>query len=153
MREDRVLRPNGTPGIYGVVEMKVATGVVAITAEQDVVLVGQWRYTFGQYSWEIIEGAAEPGEPPEHAAARELREEAGLRAKRWRRLGEPLALSNSVTNEVAYIYLAEGLTSVPVGTRRNRTAEDPQDPFHSGGGGGDIGADLGRDQRHRPSAR
>ena len=112
VREDEVLRPNGQPGIYGVVEMKIATGVVALTADNDVVLVGQWRYPFDAYSWEIVEGAAEPHETPLEAAARELQEEAGLKADRWRPLGGPLWLSNSVTNEVAYLFLAEGLSAV-----------------------------------------
>ena len=111
VREDRVLRPHGDPGIYGVVEMKVATGVLALTAAREVILVGQWRYPFGQYSWEIVEGAAEAGESPQAAAARELREEAGLIAHRWRPLGGPIWLSNSVTNEVAHLFVAEDLES------------------------------------------
>ena len=109
VREDEVLRPNGRPGIYGVVEMKVATGVVALTADRHVVMVGQWRYPFDQYSWEIVEGAAEPNESPVEAAARELQEEAGLRADHWQPLGGPLWLSNSVTNEVAHLFVAQQL--------------------------------------------
>lgn len=109
VREDRVLRPDGKPGIYGVVEMNVATAVVALTSEREVVMVGQWRYPFDRYTWEVIEGGAEAGEPPRDAAERELREEAGLGAGRWQTLGGPLWLSNSVTNEVAQIFLAEDL--------------------------------------------
>ena len=112
MREDQVLRPNGQPGIYGVVEMKVATGVVALTPQREVVLVGQWRYPFDSYSWEIVEGAAEDDESPQDAAARELQEEAGLVAEHWQPLGGPMCLSNSVTNEVAHVFLAQGLSSV-----------------------------------------
>lgn len=112
VREDQVLRPNGRPGIYGVVEMKIATGVVALTPDRNVVMVGQWRYPFESYSWEIVEGAAEDGEPPQQAAARELQEEAGLVAETWRPLGRPLCLSNSVTNEVAHLFWAEGLSPV-----------------------------------------
>ncbi len=94
------------------VEMHVATGVVALTSDRQVVMVGQWRYPFSQYSWEIIEGGADPHESPLEAAARELQEEAGLRAAKWRSLGGPLWLSNSVTNEVAHVFLAEGLESI-----------------------------------------
>ena len=89
--------------------MQVATGVVALTPHNEVVMVGQWRYPFGQYSWEIIEGGAEPDETPQQAAARELQEEAGLGARTWQRLGGPLWLSNSVTDEVAHIFLARDL--------------------------------------------
>ncbi|MEL7369129.1 MAG: NUDIX hydrolase [Myxococcota bacterium] len=113
VREDEVLRPSGQPGIYGVVEMKIATAIVTLTEDENVVLVGQWRYPFDEYSWEIVEGAADDGESPRDAAARELREEAGLGADHWQTLGKPVALSNSVTNEVAHIFLARELHPLP----------------------------------------
>ncbi|NDC38040.1 MAG: NUDIX hydrolase, partial [Proteobacteria bacterium] len=77
VREDQVIRPDGSPGIYGVVETKVATGVVALTPEHKVILVGQYRYPLQQYSWEIVEGGAEHGEDPFVAIQRELEEEVG----------------------------------------------------------------------------
>jgi 8-oxo-dGTP pyrophosphatase MutT (NUDIX family) len=110
VREDRVLRPDGREGIYGVMDARPATGVVALTPEQEVWLVGQWRYPTGNYSWEIIEGGADPGEPPEDAARRELLEEAGLTAREWELLGGEVHLSNCITAERAWIYLARGLT-------------------------------------------
>ena len=108
VREDAVVRPDGQPGIYGVVHYKnIAVGVLAV--EDDALyLVGQYRYTLEQYSWEIPEGGCAPGEDPLEAAKRELEEETGLRARRWRRLGEA-HLSNSTTDELALWYLAEGL--------------------------------------------
>jgi 8-oxo-dGTP pyrophosphatase MutT (NUDIX family) len=112
VREDQVIRPDGKPGIYGVVESKVAIGVVAITAAEEVLLVGQYRYPTKCYSWEIIEGGAEHGEAPEVAAARELREEAGVRARTWRSLGEELHLSNCFSAEVARLYIATDLEEV-----------------------------------------
>ena len=114
----------GQPGIYGVVEMKIATGVVALREDGQTMLVGQWRYPLDQYSWEIVEGAADHEESPQAAAARELQEEAGLGARSWRQLGEPLWVSNSVTNEVAYLYLAEDPIRPAAGARRNRAVED-----------------------------
>jgi 8-oxo-dGTP pyrophosphatase MutT (NUDIX family) len=108
VREDRVLRPDGEPGIYGVVHYKnVAVGVLAVEANH-VYLVGQYRYPLERYSWEIPEGGCPEGEEPLRAAQRELREETGLRATRWRRLGEAY-LSNSVTDERAVWFLATGL--------------------------------------------
>jgi len=112
VREDAVLRPDGKPGIYGVVETKIATGVVALTPSQEVYLVGQWRYPLKQYSWEIIEGGANPDEAPEEAIKRELREEGGLQAARWSALGPLIHLSNCYSDEVAMLYLAEELTEV-----------------------------------------
>ncbi len=109
VREDQVLRPDGSPGIYGVVQCRVATGVVAIDNDTKVCLVGQYRYPLGEYSWEIPEGGAEPNESPILAAKRELKEETGVFADDWRPLGERIHLSNCHSDEVAYIYLATNL--------------------------------------------
>jgi 8-oxo-dGTP pyrophosphatase MutT (NUDIX family) len=108
VREDAVVRPDGRPGIYGVVHFKnVAVGVLAVEGEE-LYLVGQYRYTLERYSWEIPEGGCPAGEDPLEAAGRELEEETGLRARRWTKLGEA-HLSNSVTDELAIWYLAEEL--------------------------------------------
>jgi 8-oxo-dGTP pyrophosphatase MutT (NUDIX family) len=113
VREDEVLRPDGSPGIYGVVTTSLAVGVVALTDADEVVLVGQWRYTLGAFSWEIVEGGAGPGEDGLTAIRRELVEEAGYEAEHWERLGHDIAISNSVTDEIARVWVARGLHSVP----------------------------------------
>lgn len=113
VREDQVIRPDGLPGIYGVVDFQNwAIGVVPVTAEGDTILVGQWRYPLGHYSWEIPEGGGSLDDPPLASARRELREETGIIADRWTYLGE-LHTSNSVTSEVGCIFLAEDLTFGP----------------------------------------
>ncbi len=110
LREDRVIRPDGDEGIYGVVETRIATAVIALTPEREVYLVGQFRYTMDVYSWELIEGGTEPGEDPLTAIQRELKEEAGLVAKRWRQLGDEIHLSNCISSETGYVFVAEDLT-------------------------------------------
>jgi 8-oxo-dGTP pyrophosphatase MutT (NUDIX family) len=108
VREDRVVRPDGESGIYGVVHFKnIAVGILAIE-DDHVYLVGQHRYPLNLYSWEIPEGGCPEGEEPLDAARRELKEETGLEAKHWRRLGEAY-LSNSVADEYAVWFLATGL--------------------------------------------
>ena len=109
VREDSVIRPDGNPGIYGVVETRKATGVVALTEDNQVYLVGQFRYTMNQYSWEIPEGGAENGEEPLTAIKRELAEEAGITAEDWMSLGAEVHLSNCHSSERAYIFLARGI--------------------------------------------
>jgi 8-oxo-dGTP pyrophosphatase MutT (NUDIX family) len=87
-----------------------------------VVLVGQWRYTLDAYSWELVEGGAHDGEDSLAAARRELREEAGFAAARWERLGGELAVSNSVTDERAELWLAAGPHPGAGGARADRGA-------------------------------
>ena len=121
VREDQILRPDGQPGIYGVVHFKnKAVGVLPVEADGSIWLVGQFRYTINAYSWEIPEGGGLMGEDPEVSARRELREETGLRAGRLELIGTS-HLSNSVSDELAYLYRATDLTpgpSDPEGTER-----------------------------------
>lgn len=107
---DEVTRPDGQPGIYGVVHYGgLAVGIVPIDDADQVVLVGQFRYTLDAYSWEIPEGGVPPDEDPLEGARRELREETGLEATEWRELGR-IHLSNSISDEAGIFYVATGLT-------------------------------------------
>jgi 8-oxo-dGTP pyrophosphatase MutT (NUDIX family) len=101
---DEVTRPDGQPGIYGVVHYaNVAVGVVAIDDDDRVALVGQHRYAFDELSWEIPEGGSPHAEDSLEGARREL-----LTARTWREIGR-YQLSNSVSDEVAVVYLATDL--------------------------------------------
>ena len=106
---DEVSRPDGSPGIYGVVHFaNLAAGVVAIDAEDRIALVGQHRYTLDEPSWEIPEGGVPAHETPIEGIARELREETGLEAASWRELCR-VDLSNSVTDERGVLFVATDL--------------------------------------------
>jgi len=109
VREDTVIRPDGLPGIYGVLECPLAVAIVALTNDQQVYVIGQYRYAIDRYSWEIPAGSANPGEGALMAAQRELREETGIVADRWTSLGHAY-LSNSFTDQRMEFFLAEGLT-------------------------------------------
>ena len=110
VREYDVLRPDGQPGLYGVVEPKnAAIGVLPVFDNGDKMLVGQHRFALDAWSWELPEGGGPEGVPPLESAKRELAEETGLRASHWCALSE-FDVSNSITNERAYSYIAWGLS-------------------------------------------
>lgn len=110
--EHAVRKPRGGDGIYGVVHFKNrAVGIVPYEAG-DIWLVGQYRFPLGAYSWEIPEGGAPLAEDLEECARRELAEETGLRAGNLRKLFS-MHTSNSVTDEVAHVYLATELEPGP----------------------------------------
>ena len=116
---DEVIRPDGEPGIYGVVHFaNLAVGVLALDEAGRVLLVGQHRYALDQYSWEIPEGGVPTGESTLDGARRELREETGIEAADWIEMARS-HLSNSVSDEEAVLYQATELThgmATPDGT-------------------------------------
>ena len=109
VREDQVIRPDGGPGVYGVVEIRPSAGIVALNERDEVALVGQWRYSVNRYSWEIPRGGSQPGETDMLSVAkRELAEEAGLLAQHWQALGA-VDVCNGVADDVQSLYLASEL--------------------------------------------
>jgi 8-oxo-dGTP pyrophosphatase MutT (NUDIX family) len=121
IRHEEVQRPNGSEGIYGVVHFKSrAIGIVAIDSDDNIFLVKQSRYPNNETTIELPEGGGPLDEEPLEAAKRELEEETGLLAENWQFLLE-LRTSNSVTDEIAYIYTAEDLKQ---GTQQLEETED-----------------------------
>ena len=109
LTEHQVLNPSGGEGIYGVVHFKnLAIGILPLDKEYNTWLVGQYRYPLNAYSWEIPAGGGAFNEEPMDSAKRELMEETGLTGSNWSELMR-MHLSNSVSDELAIIYLAEDL--------------------------------------------
>ena len=110
VREYDAVAPTGKPATYGAVHFKnLAIAVLPLHEDGTVTLVGQNRFVFGDYSWEIPEGGGAVDVDPLETARRELREETGLEAAEWRQILE-VQLSNSLTDERAVGFLATGLT-------------------------------------------
>ncbi len=107
--DHKVLHPDGSAGIYGVVRFhNLAIGVLPIDDDGFTYLVGQHRFPHDRYSWELPEGGGPREIDPLISAQRELAEETGLTAKNWAPLTQ-FDISNSVTDERAVCYLAWGL--------------------------------------------
>lgn len=87
VREDRVIRPGGKEGYFGIIEMKAGSSVLAITRQNEVYLVKEYKYGIERHSIELMSGALEADETPLEAAKRELKEELGLEAIEWIDLG------------------------------------------------------------------
>ncbi|MFN5920883.1 MAG: NUDIX domain-containing protein [Bacteroidota bacterium] len=105
-----VLNPAGNAGTYSLVHFKrLAIGILPLDDENNTWIVGQYRYPMQCYTWEIPEGGGERSVDPLETAKRELLEECGIVASEWK-LIQQLQLSNSATDEVAYLYIARGLT-------------------------------------------
>lgn len=108
--EHQVINPSGGRGIYGKVHFKgKAIGIVPYDEQGNTWLVGQWRYTLDAWSWEIPEGGGSLDDEPLTSAKRELREETGLSAAKWTMI-QRTHLSNSVSDEEGFLFLAEELT-------------------------------------------
>lgn len=108
--EHNVTNPGGGLSLYGKVHFKnYALGILALDEEQNTWLVGQWRYPLNEYSWELPMGGGPLEEDRLYSAQKELQEETGIKAAEWSEITK-IHLSNSVSDEVGYGYLAQGLT-------------------------------------------
>lgn len=111
VREYQTRAPTGADALYGLVHMRnLALGVLPIDNDGHTFLVGQERFAFGRYSWELPEGGGPEDAPPLESARRELAEEAGLSAEHWLPLLGDAQMSNSVTDERAHAFIAWGLS-------------------------------------------
>lgn len=130
VQEDQVINPKGGRGIYGKVSFKnKAIGIIPIDSEGNTWLVGQYRYTVDEYSWEIPMGGGPNENPPLESAKRELKEETGLTAELWSNIMR-IHTSNSVTDEEGFVFLAEGLTQGETEFEETEDLKIKKLPFH-----------------------
>lgn len=109
VREDSVIRPGGSAGIFGVIDMKHGVTVVALTPEHDVLLAREFKYAVGYHTLECFSGGIDGGEEPLAAAQRELLEESGAHSDDWHSFGvvDPLT---SILHSPGHIFLAQNCT-------------------------------------------
>lgn len=110
VREDAVRRPDGTTGVYGVIDKPYYALVIPWDGER-FMLVEQFRYPLGLRRWEFPQGTAPDRADPEplELAARELREETGLKAETIEEIGL-LDVAAGMSSQRGRVFLATGLT-------------------------------------------
>lgn len=101
--------PNGRRSKRDLVRHPGGVVIVAVTDDGNVYLERQFRTALGEVITELPAGKREKGEDPDITARRELKEETGLVAERWEKLGT-LITTPGFSDEVLHIYLATGLT-------------------------------------------
>jgi len=116
--EYAVTRPDGSAGIYGIVEPGDNVTILAIDDQQQVLLVHDFIYPVQEWAWSLPSGAVEIGEDIAAAAARELAEEGGLLAQQWQLLGS-FWLTPGISPQTSHCFVARGLQQI--GTRLEPT--------------------------------
>ena len=128
LREDRWRLPTGAERDYPVLHVGLTTGVVPFVDDEHVLLVRQFRHLTRAESWELPGGGGLPGESPEAAAQRELREEGGYRAERLTLLTR-FHPSNAYLDEEAWCYVGERLVADPLASDDDEFFERRVVPF------------------------
>lgn len=109
LRVDDALLPNGNSAKREVVEHPGGVCVAALTKENELLLVKQFRYPYGQEILEIPAGKREAGEDPLCCGIRELAEETGAKSDNFEFLGQ-IYPTPGYTDEIIYLYLAKDVT-------------------------------------------
>src|SRR5947208_10246772 len=110
LRRDEVIEPSGVRATREVINHPGSVVVLPVLPDGRILLIRQYRHATRQYLWELVAGRMDPGETPEEAAARELIEETGYRAKRFRVFLDVFPTPGFL-EERMFILLAEGLTA------------------------------------------
>jgi ADP-ribose diphosphatase len=109
VRRDEVLEPNGIRARREVITHPGSVVVLPLLNDGRILMIRQYRHATRQYLWELVAGRIDAGETVKHAAARELREETGYRAKRFSVFLDVFPTPGFL-EERMYILLAKGLT-------------------------------------------
>jgi ADP-ribose pyrophosphatase len=110
VRRDEVLEPSGVRATREVITHPGSVVVLPLLPDGRIVLIRQYRHATRLYMWELVAGRIDPGEGVRQAAARELIEETGYRARRFRVFLDVFPTPGFL-EERMYILLAEGLTA------------------------------------------
>jgi len=110
LRRDEVVEPSGVRATREVITHPGSVVVLPVLPDGRIVMIRQYRHATRQYLWELVAGRKEPDETPKEGAARELLEETGYRAKRFKVFLDVFPTPGFL-EERMYLLLAEGLTA------------------------------------------
>jgi ADP-ribose pyrophosphatase len=113
VRRDHLLTPSGNTVKYDIVEHIGSVSIIPVDENGQIYFVRQYRHAAEMDLLELPAGALEPGEPPEEAAAREIREETGMAAKNIKEIGV-FYLAPGYSTELMHVFLATGLSHDPL---------------------------------------
>lgn len=108
IREDKVITPLGTDGIYGVMESNDSVMIAVVNDKYELYLVRTFAYPAQSWNWELPGGGGD-NEDAVIASQRELEEETGIRAAAWEKLGTT-RVCNGLMTEKMTVYLARDLS-------------------------------------------
>jgi ADP-ribose pyrophosphatase len=118
VREDRIRLPDGSEGVYNVVQMLPSVWVVPVTPAGEIVLIHNYRYALGEWCWELPAGGVEVSQTPLEAAQNELLEEAGGESSSWTFIMKVSTL-NGIGGHYGHFFLARDVRLGP--PRHERT--------------------------------
>ena len=122
VRRDKIIEPNGKRTTREIVTHPGSVVVLPVFEDGRIAIIRQYRHAVGQYMWELVAGHREPNEDFRHGAARELKEETGYTARRYRKLLEVYP-SPGLLGERMVVFLAEGLTTGEANPEDNEKIE------------------------------
>lgn len=108
IRRDKIIEPDGLRSTRDIVVHRGSVVVLPVFNDGRMLLIRQFRHAVGSYLWELVAGGMEPGEPPLAGAKRELAEETGYSARRWRKLLDVFPTPGFVSERMV-VYLAQDL--------------------------------------------
>jgi len=109
VRRDEVVEPGGVRAIREVITHPGSVVVLPVFEDGRILMIRQYRHATRQYLWELVAGRIDEGETVKKAAARELKEETGYKARRFREFLDMFPTPGFL-EERMHLLLAEGLT-------------------------------------------
>lgn len=109
VRQDEILLPDGSQGVYNTVTKPTAVWILPVTQENEIVLCRSYRYTVDDWCWELPAGGVKPGQTLAEAALEELHEEVGGTCEELTHLGQ-FYTANGICDEVGHYFMATGVT-------------------------------------------